>query len=132
MNRLLRLLLAPFSAWLLGVALAFMAPLTGPLWAAEPAEKQPGTGSSEFRTQEVRTPAVLPGDQTLLLITLEGDGSRIEEVRYGGVTQSINVSPKGGLPPDEVQTTDGSHSHPVERSMNSAPLGARRWNLFDF
>lgn len=127
MNWLFRLHFAPFSAWLLGVALAFLVPLTGALWAAETAEKPLGTVNSE-----VRTPAVLPGDQTLLLITLEGDGSRIEEVRYGGVTQSINVRPKGGLPPYEVQTTDGAHSHPVERSMNSAPLGARRWNLFDF
>jgi hypothetical protein len=82
--------------------------------------------------QEARTPAVLPGDQTIVSITVEDEGNRIEELRYGGITESINVNPKSGFAPYEVQATDGAHSHPVERDMNPSPLGSRLWNLFDF
>lgn len=90
------------------------------------------SGSGSATVAQVITPAVLPGDQTILLITVEDDGSRIEELRYGGITESITVSPKLGLPSYEVKATDGAHSHPVERNMTSAPLGVRLWNLFDF
>ena len=117
----LRPLLAVLSACLLGVG-----------WSHADEPTPTPRAAPAATVQEVRTPALLPGDQTILLITVEDDDNSIEELRYGGITQSINVNPKVGLLPYEVQTTDGAHSNPLERSMNSAPLGPRLWNLFDF
>jgi len=54
-------------------------------------------------------------NQRIERITHEDAGSRIDELRYGGQTQSIVVQPKANVPAYEIQ-----------------PGGQRVWNVFKF
>ena len=46
-------------------------------------------------------------------IRIEDEGSRVDELRIGGQTQSITVQPKvGNLPEYEVQPSDGVRNRP--------------------
>jgi len=75
----------------------------------------------------------LKGDQRIQHITVEDSGTRVDEVRYGGQTQSVTVQPKGSsLPEYEVLSNDGARSRPTARDEGTGPLGARVWNLFKF
>lgn len=71
-------------------------------------------------------PALEPGrsNQTIERIRTEDAGSRIDELRVGGQTQSIVVQPKGDLPAYEVKPADA-------RGM-PGPGGARTWNFLRF
>jgi len=63
----------------------------------------------------------------------EDSGSRIEEVRYGGQTESITVQPKAPLPGYEV-TPPTMARNPAgdDRSGRSGSGGTRFWNVFKF
>ena len=64
-------------------------------------------------------------------IRVEDGGSRIDELRVGGQTQSITVQPKGGtLPEYEVQSSDGVRNRP--RNGAESTTGARVWNVMKF
>ena len=66
-------------------------------------------------------------------IHLEDSGSVIDEVRYGGQTQSITVQPKANVPEYEIQPTDLAHSRPGDhRGGLGEAHGERVWNLFRF
>jgi len=66
-------------------------------------------------------------------IHLEDKGVRIDEVRYGGQTQSIVVQPKGDMPEYEIQPSNLSRSRPTDhRDGMSSATGARVWNFFKF
>jgi len=66
-------------------------------------------------------------------IHLEDSGSVIDEVRYGGQTQSITVQPKANVPEYEIQPTDLARSRPADhRGGLSGAQGQRVWNLFRF
>ena len=65
-------------------------------------------------------------------IHLEDSGNVIDEVRYGGQTQSITVQPKANVPEYEIQPTDLARSRPTYRDGGSSPQGQRVWNLFRF
>ncbi len=71
-------------------------------------------------------PAIEPSrnNQTIERIRIEDAGSRIDELRVGGQTQSIMVQPKGDLPPYEVK--------PVDARGMPGPGGARTWNFLRF
>jgi hypothetical protein len=43
-------------------------------------------------------------------IHIEDAGSRIDELRVGGETKTIDVQPKGGMPAYQVQPTSGQRS----------------------
>ncbi|MBT9507163.1 hypothetical protein [Rhodoferax sp.] len=43
-------------------------------------------------------------------IRVEDAGSRIDEVRVGGETRSINVQPKGGMPAYQIQPANGERT----------------------
>ena len=52
-------------------------------------------------------------NQRIEHIRVEDGGSRVDEVRVGGQTQSITVQPKvGNLPEYEVQPSDGVRNRP--------------------
>ncbi len=66
-------------------------------------------------------------------IRTEDAGTRIDEVRVGGETQSITVQPKtgGNVPSYEVKPSDtrgGSATAPSSSDTN----GARVWNVLKF
>jgi hypothetical protein len=64
------------------------------------------------------------GNQTIERIRTEDAGSRIDELRVGGQTQSIVVQPKGDMPAYEVR--------PVDTRPGPSQGGARVWNFLRF
>ena len=72
-------------------------------------------------------------DQTVQHIRVEDAGSRIDEVRVGGETQSITVQPKTGinLPAYEVKPSDTARGAPPSMSKNDT-TGSRVWNVLKF
>ena len=72
-------------------------------------------------------------DQAIQRIRTEDAGTRIDEVRVGGQTQSIVVQPKTGtaLPAYEVNSADTARGV-APSSANSDTLGARVWNVLKF
>ena len=66
-------------------------------------------------------------------IRIEDAGTRIDEVRVGGETQSITVQPKTGnnLPPYEVKPSDSTKGSAPSTSSNETN-GPRVWNVLKF
>ena len=63
-------------------------------------------------------------------IRIEDEGSRVDELRVGGQTRSITVTPKvSEMPAYEVQPTEGVRN----RSRSSSDTtGPRVWNMLKF
>jgi hypothetical protein len=73
------------------------------------------------------------GDQLIQKIRIEDAGSRIDEVRVGGQTQSITVQPKTGVntPAYEIKPSDtGRGAAPSSSTGDTA--GSRVWNVLKF
>jgi len=78
-------------------------------------------------------PADARKNQRIERIHVEDGGARIDELRYGGQTQSIVVQPKADVPEYEIQPTDLARSRPADkRDGMSSATGQRVWNLFRF
>ena len=75
----------------------------------------------------------LVADKAIQRIRTEDAGTRIDEVRVGGETQSITVQPKTGsnTPAYEVKPADGTKGSPPSPS-NSDTNGSRVWNVLKF
>lgn len=74
-----------------------------------------------------------PANQTIERITHEDAGSRIDEVRYGGQTESITVQPKSGLPAYQIDPGASSRGRPAHRQDElGGNSGQRTWNLKRF
>ncbi len=72
-------------------------------------------------------------DQRIERIQIEDGGSRIDELRVGGETQSIVVSPKGGMPAYEVLPGGANRNLTRgERGNGTTSGGTRVWKLLDF
>ena len=72
-------------------------------------------------------------NQRVERIHLEDGGAAIDEVRYGGQTQSITVQPKANVPEYEIQPTDLGRSRPADhRDGMSNATGQRVWNVLKF
>ncbi len=71
-------------------------------------------------------------EQRIERIRIEDDGSLVEEVRYGGQAQSINVTPKAPVPEYEIVPADGTRSRSLSRDALSAAPGQRVWNVLKF
>jgi starvation-inducible outer membrane lipoprotein len=72
-------------------------------------------------------------NQKVQRIRVEDAGAVIDEVRYGGQTQSITVQPKANVPEYEIQPTDLARSRPADhRDGMSSATGQRVWNVFKF
>lgn len=94
------------------------------------------SASSLAQTPPAEGAATAPGgrpDQRIERIQIEDAGSRIDELRVGGETQSIVVSPKGGMPAYEVQP-GGTNRNLTrgERGNGTTTGGTRVWKLLDF
>jgi hypothetical protein len=80
-----------------------------------------------------REPAGAPRkNQKIERIRIEDGGSRIDELRVGGQTQSVTVQPKAPVPPYEMQPSDLGRSRPAESREGMAGRGQRVWNVFSF
>jgi hypothetical protein len=72
-------------------------------------------------------------NQRVERIHVEDAGASIDEVRYGGQTQSITVQPKANVPEYEIQPTDLARSRPADhRDGMSNATGQRVWNILKF
>jgi starvation-inducible outer membrane lipoprotein len=72
-------------------------------------------------------------NQRVERIHVEDTAVVIDEVRYGGQTQSITVQPKANVPEYEIQPTDLGRSRPADhRDGMSNATGQRVWNVFKF
>jgi hypothetical protein len=84
-------------------------------------------------SQPAEAPAVATGtEQKIERIRVEDAGSRIDELRVGGETRSITVSPKGGAPAYEVQPAGNRSPAAGNREGNAASGGPRVWNVLNF
>jgi hypothetical protein len=69
-------------------------------------------------------------EPTIQRIHNQDAGSRIEELRVGGETQSITVQPAGNLPAYEIKPIDASRSSGSAAEAGTA--GSRFWNILKF
>lgn len=108
--------------------LLLLALATGPALAQNPAQP-----SEQEREQLSKKEQRMEGrrNQRTERIRIEDEGSRVDELRIGGQTQSITVQPKvGNVPEYEVQPSDGVRNRP--RSGAETDTGSRVWNLKKF
>lgn len=71
-------------------------------------------------------------NQKIEHIRVEDAGSRIDEVRVGGQTQSINVQTKTNMPGYEIKPADGVRAPlPVREGANGGG-GTRVWSIGNF
>lgn len=122
---------APF---VIAVAFACYASST---WAQAPTEAAPsapavGASAPEASGDQAPAPARGRPDQRIEKIRTEDAGSRIDEVRVGGQTQSITVSPKADVPGYHIQPTEGARAHPSKRDGSESSSGSRVWNVLKF
>ena len=94
------------------------------------------TGLSMAQTAPAETIAPTAAqrpDQRIERIHIEDAGSRIDELRVGGETQSIVVSPKGGMPAyDVVPDRGNSQLTRGERGSTGNTGGTRVWKVLGF
>ncbi|MFT4266518.1 MAG: hypothetical protein QM586_04735 [Xenophilus sp.] len=68
-------------------------------------------------------------NQKIEHITVEDKSARIEELRYGGRTQSITVQPKNSMPSYEVLPTNPARQGSADAGSDTGP---RVWNVLKF
>ena len=78
------------------------------------------------------SPAKNPPEQRIEQIRTEDQGTRIDELRVGGQTQSITVTPKANMPEYEIQPTEGARTRPTQREGAESGSGPRVWNVLKF
>ena len=78
------------------------------------------------------SPAKNPPEQRIEQIRTEDQGARIDELRVGGQTQSITVTPKANMPEYEIQPTEGARTRPTQREGAESGSGPRVWNVLKF
>jgi len=104
-----------------------------PLLAQTPPSIAP-QGNADKREQ-LPNPEKLDGrkNQRTERIRVEDEGSRVDELRVGGQTQSITVQPKtGNMPEYEVQSPDGARSRAGSRNGAETNTAPRVWNVIKF
>ena len=93
----------------------------------------PAAPAAAAPAPEATPPAQGRPDKAGQRIRTEDAGTRIDEVRIGGETQSITVQPKTGVnvPAYEVRPSDSAKSS-APSSSSSDTNGARVWNVLKF
>ncbi len=72
-------------------------------------------------------------EQRIERIRVEDAGSRIDELRVGGETQTITVAPKGNMPAYDVLPASANRAPSAgERNSTSAAGGTRVWKILGF
>jgi hypothetical protein len=80
-----------------------------------------------------REPLQGPANPRLEFIRHEDASSRIDEVRYGGETQRIVITPKSGAPEYEIQALPLSGVNRSEAREGLGGAGSLRvWNILRF
>jgi len=95
--------------------------------------QQPNTGErTKLLINEQKTDG--RREQRVERIVIEDAGSRVDELRVGGQTQSITVQPKTGtpMPAYQVQSNDGARARPGSFNDADSVTAPRVWNLRKF
>ena len=71
-------------------------------------------------------------NQKIEHIRVEDSGARVDEVRYGGQTQSITVQPKANVPSYEVLPNYGGRDRQGQAETGNGGNGPRVWNVLKF
>ncbi len=121
-----------FAGWFYNRAMLLQRPVTTFLLAL--AMGATGLSMAQTPPAESAAPATAQRpDQRIERIRTEDAGSRIDELRVGGETQSIQVSPKGGMPAyDVVPERSNSQLTRGERSSTGNTGGTRVWKVLGF
>ena len=83
--------------------------------------------------QQENSAATGKHNQRIEHIRVEDAGSRVDETRVGGQTQSITVQPKVGTMPEyEVQSNDGARAARNRNNNSGDTTGTRVWNFLKF
>ena len=94
---------------------------------------QPNTAErGQLSTQEQKTDQ--RPEPRVERIVVEDAGSRVDELRVGGQTQSITVQPKTGtpMPAYVVRANDGARARPGNFNESDSVNAPRVWNLRKF
>ncbi|MDR6859229.1 hypothetical protein [Variovorax guangxiensis] len=102
-------------------ALACAAPL-----AAVQAQSAPPPDAAQATPESPRS------NQKIEHIRVEDSGARVDEVRYGGQTQSITVQPKANVPSYEVLPNNSGRDRQSQTETGGNGNGARVWNVLKF
>ena len=98
-----------------------------------PAGGTPSGAAQDAASQDAaQTRAEGRRNQKIENIQVEDNGAKVNEVRYGGQTQSITVQPKANVPAYEVLPNDGGRERQGQAETGSSGIGARVWNLLKF
>lgn len=120
------------------------APVVAPVPAANSTSKPPAPApiersglSKAERTSllsdgPTSAPLLGAGSQRIERSRIEDEGSRIDEVRYGGSVQQILVQPKFAVPGYEIQTFDTIRNRPTGRDGAPPTHPQRVWNVLGF
>ena len=112
--------LRPSTIAVAALSLSLLAPVASFAQAAQSPELTEGPAP--------RTPRV---EQKVERLHVADEGTSIDEVRYGGQTQSITVQPKG-VKEYDVAPTVGPRRRAAERDGGDASGGARTWKMIGF
>ena len=87
---------------------------------------------------QTTTPEVVPAEsapaaksERIERITHEDELSRIDELRVGGQTRSIEVQPKNGAPAYEIAPAPGG-ADLTDSTTKSGSTGKSRWRILNF
>ncbi|MBT2323015.1 hypothetical protein J7E62_11725 [Variovorax paradoxus] len=83
-------------------------------------------------TQQGREQASPRQNQKIEHIRVEDSGATVDEVRYGGQTQSITVQPKANVPSYEVLPNYGGRDRQGQSETGTGGNGPRVWNVLKF
>lgn len=96
-----------------------------------PAPAQAAAPVAQDKTENSAAPG--KHNQRIEHIRVEDAGSRVDETRVGGQTQSITVQPKVGTMPEyEVQSNDGARAARNRDANSGDTTGSRVWNVLKF
>ena len=106
--------------------LTLLLALSGPFAAAQ----TPAPASLAASAAVATSPVDGRTNQKIERIRIEDAGSRVDEVRVGGQTQSITVQPKADVPPYEIVPQDGARGQ--RQTDGGGMSGKRVWNVWGF
>ncbi len=113
------------------ITTSFIAPALALVLSSAVFAQQPAVDAAKPESEASSSTPNDKNNQKAEYIRVEDAGSRIDEVRIGGQTQSIHVQPKvGNMPAYEVKPTDGARSRPD--GFGETQSKKRVWNIGNF
>ena len=113
--------------------LLLLALATAPAFAQNTNQNTPQGNTAEREQLLNKEQKTSRQDQRTERIRVEDGGSRVDELRVGGQTQTITVQPKtGNMPAYEVLPSDGVRNLPGSRNGSESTTGPRVWNVIKF